>query len=151
MISNDTKLLSEEELASWQEELEKKKKELKRQEDNLEAEKKLFEQKLQILKISYSQLASEKYALDRDRLKFEAEKKNYQGGYDDPEYVYNQAKAVSFFFKGVTNILALKKRYKDLIKIFHPDNLCGDKDTIQMINMEYETLKKKLDIRSKEA
>ena len=36
---------------------------------------------------------------------------------------------------------ALKKRYKDLIKIYHPDNLNGDKDTIQEINMEYEKMK----------
>ena len=40
------------------------------------------------------------------------------------------------------NELALKKRYKDLIKIYHPDNLDGDTGTIQEINREYERLKK---------
>ena len=41
--------------------------------------------------------------------------------------------------------LALKKRYKDLIKIFHPDNVAGDKEIIQRINREYETLKRDYD------
>ena len=44
------------------------------------------------------------------------------------------------FFKGITNEKALKKRYKDLIKVFHPDNISGDTDTLQNINREYETL-----------
>ena len=49
------------------------------------------------------------------------------------------------FFRGVRNPLTLKKRYKDLIKIFHPDNMAGDKDIIQRINLEYERLKRDLE------
>ena len=45
------------------------------------------------------------------------------------------------FFRGVTHPLALKKRYKDLIKIYHPDNSCGDKWILQQINTEYDRLK----------
>ena len=30
------------------------------------------------------------------------------------------------FFRGVDSELALRKRYKELLKIFHPDNKCGD-------------------------
>ena len=45
-------------------------------------------------------------------------------------------------FRGVSNPLALRKRYKDLLKIFHPDNLCGDAELVQMINREYEKRKK---------
>ena len=40
-------------------------------------------------------------------------------------------------FAGVSNSLALRKRYRDLIKIFHPDNLFGDEELVQMINREY--------------
>ena len=40
--------------------------------------------------------------------------------------------------------ISLKKRYKDLIKIYHPDNLAGDTGTIQEINREYDKLKEKL-------
>ena len=42
--------------------------------------------------------------------------------------------------KGVTDEKGLKKRYKDLIKVFHPDNFNGDNVTLQNINREYETL-----------
>ena len=45
------------------------------------------------------------------------------------------------FFSGVTNPLALRKRYRDLIKIFHPDNLCGDNNIALLITKEYENLK----------
>ncbi|MDE6737819.1 MAG: J domain-containing protein, partial [Lachnospiraceae bacterium] len=55
--------------------------------------------------------------------------------------VYENGLEVSVFFQGVSNPLSLKKRYKDLIKIFHPDNLSGDKEMIQRINREYESLK----------
>ncbi len=46
------------------------------------------------------------------------------------------------FFTGVENKTQLKKRYKELIKIFHPDNSAGDTETLQMINRAYEELKK---------
>lgn len=44
------------------------------------------------------------------------------------------------FFSGVGSKQSLKKRYKDLIKIYHPDNMDGDTDTIQEINSEYNKL-----------
>ena len=47
-------------------------------------------------------------------------------------------------FAGVKNTLALKKRYRDLLKIYHPDNLAGDKEVVQAINKEYERLKQQL-------
>lgn len=58
------------------------------------------------------------------------------------QFEYHQG----IFFRGVTNTLELKKRYKDLIKIFHPDNVNGDKDTLQQINREYEQIKNELGI-----
>lgn len=47
----------------------------------------------------------------------------------------------SVLFSGVSNELELKKRYKDLMKIFHPDNVAGDDATVCKINDEYEQLK----------
>ena len=41
---------------------------------------------------------------------------------------------------GVGNEKSLRKRYKDLIRIYHPDNDAGDTETIQEINREYEKL-----------
>ena len=49
---------------------------------------------------------------------------------------------MELFFSGVENELDMKKRYRELIKIFHPDNSTGDTQTLQMINRTYESLKK---------
>ena len=45
--------------------------------------------------------------------------------------------AVQLLFRGVNNPLALRKRYRDLIKIFLPDNLFGDGELAGQINKEY--------------
>ena len=100
-------------------------------EDNL-----FFDKKMEILKNGFNQLDIDRRRLDKEWAKLAAERELigertvYDGGLD-----------VSVFFQGVRNPLALKKRYKDLIKIFHPDNVAGDKDIIQRINREYEDLK----------
>lgn len=44
-------------------------------------------------------------------------------------------------FQGVNSHLALKKRYRDLIKMFHPDNIAGDHEMVLVINRIYEELK----------
>ena len=43
-------------------------------------------------------------------------------------------------------MVALKKRYKELLKIFHPDNVCGDNEILLKINEEYADLKERFDI-----
>ena len=48
------------------------------------------------------------------------------------------------FFRGVESKQSLKKRYKALVKIYHPDNIDGDHNTIQEINREYDHLCKVL-------
>ncbi len=108
----------------------------------LEESQKLFDQKLNILKESYIQLDMDRRKLEREKLQFAAEKEHMGRSYASAR---SQSRAVSLFFKGVTSPLALKKRYRDLIKIFHPDNLCGDKETLQMINQEYEILLRDLE------
>ena len=54
--------------------------------------------------------------------------------------------SVSLLFAGADHPASVKKRYKDLIKIFHPDNTAGDTGMIQKINEEYEKLKKEYGI-----
>ena len=108
----------------------------------LEDRQRLFDQKLEILKESYIQLDADRRKLEREKLQFEVQRERTSHSYASAR---NQSMAVSMFFKGVTSPLALKKRYKDLIKIFHPDNLCGDKETLQMINQEYEILLRELE------
>ena len=43
-------------------------------------------------------------------------------------------------FRGADNILLLKKRYKDLMKMFHPDCLGGDTEMVKALNKTYDKL-----------
>lgn len=104
-----------------------------------EGEEQLFQKKLDILKDAYLQLDVDKRKLEWEKQQLLAKKEQLQKQSKD-----YQVKEPSYF-KGVNSLLALKKRYKDLIKIYHPDNLCGDTDTIQIINREYDNLRKVFD------
>lgn len=50
------------------------------------------------------------------------------------------------YFAGVKDAEALKKRYRDLLKIYHPDNQNGDTSTVQQIQKEYDFIKSKYGI-----
>ncbi len=99
-----------------------------------------FEKKMEILKGGFAELDMDRRRLEKEWARFEAQKEVLQ------QPVYGSGRDVSDLFRGVRNSLALKKRYKDLIKIFHPDNVAGDKEMIQRINKEYENLKHEYDI-----
>lgn len=101
----------------------------------LKEENLFFDKKMQILKDGFCQL-------DMDRRQFEREKTKYQNEKRAQRYSDCSDFGSSYFFKGVNGPLGLKKRYKDLIKIFHPDNMCGDGESLVRINEEYERLKR---------
>ena len=87
-------------------------------------------------------LATEKQRVERQK-EFYSRVNDYER-----EYHYTQQPPKQnvvkgeLFFSGVGSKQSLKKRYKDLIKIYHPDNLDGDNNTIQEINREYDQLSK---------
>ena len=58
------------------------------------------------------------------------------------EKVDNSGNKNSIYFTGVDSLESLKKRYHDLIKIYHPDNQNGDNTISQQIQKEYERLLK---------
>lgn len=103
-----------------------------------ETEKQLFQMKWKLLEAELVRLANDRQQMERQRSFYrsvqEFEKNNI------PKYETNVVKGEMFFI-GVENEQALKKRYKDLIKIYHPDNLGGDTKTLQEINKEYNRLK----------
>ena len=100
----------------------------------LESQKDLFEQKWNILERETRQLA-----IDKD--KFEREKLIYKDKvYREARRSMSNAENVKIFFKGVEDTTSLKKRHKALLKIYHPDNMHGDKELLQAINTEYERL-----------
>lgn len=100
----------------------------------LKEDNSFFAKKMEILQNGFAQLDLDRRRLDKEWAKLDAKREMMnQSSYGRVD--------VSLFFKGVKSPLSLKKRYKDLIKIFHPDNLSGDNEIIQMINKEYEGLK----------
>lgn len=100
-----------------------------------------FEKKMDILKNGFAQL-------DAERKKFEKEKTAFEARRDLHESYQRQEKnqdMAELLFQGVKSQLALKKRYKDLIKMFHPDNIAGDHDMVLTVNAVYEKLKREYD------
>jgi len=102
-----------------------------------------FDKKMQILKSGFAQLDLDRQAFERER---EQERRKWRQRQAEEEDYRRPLSStdVGVMFAGVKNLLALKKRYKDLLKIFHPDNIAGDKAVVQEINKEYERLKREL-------
>ncbi len=107
----------------------------------LREENLFFEKKMAILQAGFRQL-------EEDRRTFRLEQQNTlqankrQGS--RAEDVSSLENTVRRLFAGLNNSLALRKRYRDLVKIFHPDNLFGDEELVQMINKEYFRRKEEL-------
>lgn len=106
----------------------------------LKDEELFFNKKMEILQSGFAALEADRNKLKKERMSFEAEKRLYANS-----SVPSNAVSAGSLFAGVNNFLALKKRYRDLLKIFHPDNLCGDTEMVTMITKEYEDLKEKFD------
>ena len=107
----------------------------------LKDEEQFFDKKMQILKDGFADLDNDRKRLAKERLAFETEKQVTRSIKHEEAYT----DLAGSLFAGVNNPLALKKRYRDLLKIFHPDNLCGDSDMVTVITREYERLKSEID------
>lgn len=123
--------------------LDMREKNLKKRYDDNEV---FIAKKKKIIEDAYQQLALDRKALECERLNFEHEKGKYRRQrMSDVRSTY-QFEPGAFdgtcFFSGVDNELALRKRYKELLKIFHPDNKCGDTKTLIRIQSEYENIKR---------
>lgn len=101
---------------------------VRRQLDN---EKKLFDLKWKKLEEEVYKLATERDRIARAKKELQSMEQPKTGQYE-------------IFFVGVNSETSLKKRYKDLLKIYHPDNLNGDTTTLQEINKQYDSLKRVL-------
>lgn len=107
----------------------------------LERQQQLFDMKFKILEEELQKLATEKVLVEKQKAFYnrlsddEARSRVSTHSVQEKRVVKGE-----LFFSGVGSKQSLKKRYKDLIKIYHPDNLDGDTDTIQEINSEYNKL-----------
>ncbi len=112
------------------------------------AEDRVFEMKLNVLKQEYTKLAVEKQYIEKQKRAYGGYQQNRTTGNTSGSNTGNtrtrtgQAKYGTVFFGGVFDEATLKKRYKDLMKIYHPDNLSGDTSVLQEINCEYDIMKK---------
>ncbi len=97
-----------------------------------------------VLESGFKQLDTDRQRLNREKEEFANFKEKNSQIRRVPTLEYRQG----IFFKGITTEKGLKKRYKDLIKVFHPDNVSGDTYTLQNINREYETLLHDLQIKA---
>lgn len=97
---------------------------------------KLFDMKWNLLEEETRKLAEENKKAEKRRAFFERVNSYQTGRTDGHDNIVHG----EMFFKGVASPQALKKRYKDLIKIYHPDAEYGDNQTVQEINREYDTL-----------
>ena len=113
--------------------------ELDFQQKKLDREKDLFEKQWSVVERELVRMAR-----DRDRI---AKEKAYIQREKDELKRLRQASpgtagvAAGTFFLGVSSLSGLKKRYRDLMKIYHPDNENGHEGTVRFINTEYEQLK----------
>lgn len=122
-------------------------KRIKIEEKRFENNEMLISKKQKIIEDAFRQLSVDKKVLECERLNFEYEKGRYRrqrsSNNTRNQHVDSTGFEGSVFFSGVMNELALRKRYKDLMKIFHPDNVCGDTKTLLRIQAEYESIKSK--------
>ena len=119
--------------------LEETERQISEEKRRLMQELQFFDKKMEILRNGF-------HELEMDRKKFEKEKRWEENRLrEEREETLSYGANVTLFFKGVRHPLALKKRYRDLLKIFHPDNMGGDNQMVVRINQEYNRLKSVLD------
>lgn len=126
------KLLKEQ--ARFREEMETLSRRIALEHKRLREENLFFDKKLAILQDGFRKL-------EEDRQRFEQERRRLESGRRQRESVelLGQGEDVAHvLFRSAGNPLTLRKRYRDLLKIFHPDNFCGDAELMQYINREFQ-------------
>ena len=117
-------------------EMELKEKKLSREKDLFEKQWKIVERELVRMAKDRDRMAKEKAYIQREKDELKRMKQAAPG---------EMSIKSGTFFMGVSSLSGLKKRYRDLMKIYHPDNENGDENTVLFINKEYEKLKPKFE------
>ena len=145
-IEHDQRKLEDEKhrLEMQREKLERERKDFCRQKEAdakfRAQEEYVLNMKQQVLEEELRKLADEKQHLERRR-EFYDRVRQYQQKQEPAVPANPSIVKGELFFIGVQSEIALKKRYKDLVRIYHPDNVCGDTETLQEINREYDRLR----------
>lgn len=112
------------------------------QRKRLREDERLLDQKQKLVERGYEMLEQDKKQIQREYSRMEQEREQLRRA---AATARKEVYATGIFFRGINNRVALKKRYKDLLKIYHPDNICGDNEILLKINREYEELKERFD------
>lgn len=107
----------------------------------LKEESLFFDKKMAILQDGFRQLEADRKSFEQKK---QAEENKSKSKQNDMYFNGTSESIAKRLFGNINNTLALRKRYKDLIKIFHPDNVYGDEELVQMINKEYIRRKEEL-------
>ena len=149
MFMENVRLAHErQEIEDEREKLEKDKKEFERlkkakenelliKEKQLKRQKELFDKQWGVVEKELKRIASDKDRISREKAYIEREKAALRIEQNKKPVVKNGA-----FFVGVNSEASLKRRYRELMKIYHPDSGNGDEATLQFINKEYENVKR---------
>ncbi len=124
-----------EELRRYEEHLALKQRQLKREED-------LIEQKHDVIKRGFEELDRDRQALNAREASMRAREAQLE---ERIAYTPDSSEVNDVLFRGADNILLLKKRYKDLMKMFHPDCLGGDTEMVKSLNKTYDRLIRECD------
>ncbi len=123
-----------EENRRYEEHLASRSKQLRMQED-------MIEQKHGIIRRGFEELDRDRQALNAR----EAAIRDREAKIEESRCIPDSGEIFDILFRGADNILLLKKRYKDLMKVFHPDCLGGDTEMVKALNRTYDRLVRECD------
>ena len=103
----------------------------------LREENLFFDKKLAILQDGFRKLDEYRHRFEQEKRRLE-QSGRYQSQREDVELLGQGDNIAHVLFRSAGNPLTLRKRYRDLLKIFHPDNFCGDAELMQYINREFQ-------------
>ena len=102
-------------------------------------EEELIEKKHEVIKRGFEELDRDRQALNARESQMRQQEAQLSKRMEEG-HLYDSNEAAEVLFRGADNILLLKKRYKDLMKMFHPDCLGGDTEMVKSVNRVYDRL-----------
>ena len=110
----------------------------------LRREEELIDQKHQVIKRGFEELDRDRQSLNAREASIRSQEAQLREKLEQ-SYTADCKEVNEVLFRGADNILLLKKRYKDLVKMFHPDCLGGDAEMVKSLNRTYDRLIKECD------
>lgn len=114
----------------------------------LRTQEELLNKKLETVKRGFDNLDIDRRALNAREMELRMKEAEIEDRLNN-SYSPECSELEDVLFRGADNMLLLKKRYKDLMKMYHPDCLGGDNQMVQAINRAYDRQLKEYDLYDK--